>query len=160
MYGFILFNWTWNNPDCVVIQDSVLFNSKCKTREAKALSKFESLIPLMCLWPQNLYNRLAFGNRVLSFVSGKNWEVANESIKRPLYSCPQVFVSLGIVSVYKSCFSRYSVLERPTDSHAHQCRLVRILLSTQLPTQDLFVSRVVRMSVSPPLLVSYIEFAY
>lgn len=67
---------------------------------------------------------------------------ANERIKKALYSCPPAFVSVGIVSVYKSCLVHIDCWKVWKIPRRISADLLKILLSPQLPTQDLFVSRI------------------
>lgn len=69
-----------------------------------------SLFPCVFI-PKQYLQRTVFGEQSTVFCLQIKLMAANERTKKALYSCPHVFVSVGIVSVYKSCLVRIDCWE-------------------------------------------------
>lgn len=101
-----------------------------------------SPFPCVLILKQYL-QRTVFGEQSTVFCLQIKLMAANERTKKALYSCPHIFVSVGIVSVYKSCLVHIDCWRRLKDSQAHQSRLVTescYLLSC--PPRTFIVSRI------------------
>lgn len=108
-----------------------------------------SSFPCVFMLKQSL-QRAVFWEQSTVFCFWIKLMAANERIKKALYSCPPAFVSVGIVSVYKSCLVHIDCWKGWKIPRRISADLLKILLSPQLPTQDLFVSRIPWKAFPPP----------
>lgn len=97
-----------------------------------------SPFPCVFVLKQSL-QRAVFGEQSKVFCFWIKLMAANERIKKALYSCSPAFVSVGIVSVYKSCLVHIDYWKgRKIPKHIGAV-LLKIQLSPQLPSQYLSV---------------------
>lgn len=72
------------------------------TGRLRIAENLNSSFPCVFILKQSL-QRAVFGEQSTVFCFWIKLMAANERIKKALYSCSPAFVSVGIVSVYKSC---------------------------------------------------------